>query len=70
MLLPVTELAPGSRIAMLGGVVNVDDVFWDIDEIVVLVSIGTLKRHPIRFDAEAEVETVDMPDNLRGWFGV
>lgn len=70
MKLPVTELVAGSTIAMLGGVVKVDDVFTDIDEIVVLVSIGNLKRHPLRFAMDAEVETVNMPNNLRGWYGV
>lgn len=70
MRMPVTELLPGMTISMLDGVVRVDEAHKEADKIVVSVSIGKLKNHPVPFDMFALVDVVNMPDNLRGWYGV
>jgi hypothetical protein len=70
MKMPVTELQSGMTIGMLDGVVRVASIRKENDNIVVGVSIGKLKNHPVKFDMFAQVDVFKMPDNLRGWYGV
>lgn len=57
-------------IGMLDGVVKVDGTRISDDEVIVYVTIGKLHWHPVTYRLGAEVEVFNMPDDLRGWYGV
>jgi translation initiation factor IF-1 len=66
----VETLTPGTTIGMLDGVVKVVDVQSNMGSTTVYVSIGKLKRHPVRFNTGDEVEVYTMPPGLAPWYGV
>lgn len=67
----ITDVPAGHLIAMLGGLVKVDEVRpMGDNSVTVYVSIGKLKNHPVPMSADTMVDVHTIDPLVGAWYGV